>query len=208
MIGREFFTMDPVRCARELIGVRLEWGECAGLIVETEAYDAEGDAACHTFFRPSARAFVERHEAGTAYVYLNYGMHWLLNVLVKGRRRGFVLIRALEPVAGLEVMEARRGGANGRGLCSGPGKLTQALGVTGADHGIDLCSNPERGLHPREKRWRVITDGRIGISVAQELPWRFTARDHPHVSVRVRGDGQRRGDGETRGRGDSAAETR
>lgn len=186
MITRVFFERTPVRCAHELIGARLHWGGASGRIVETEAYDAEGDAACHTFFRPSARAFVERHEAGAAYVYLNYGLHWLFNVLVKGPRRGFVLIRALEPLAGIDRMEARRGTADVRRLCSGPGKLTQALGIDGAVHGRDLCAGPDVVFEAAGARPKIVADGRIGISVAGELPWRFTLAGSRFVSVRPR----------------------
>jgi DNA-3-methyladenine glycosylase len=186
VITQKFFERSPLVCARGLIGAELRWGECAGIIVETEAYDAVGDAACHTFFRPSARAFVERHEAGTAYVYLNYGMHWLLNVLVKGRRNGFVLIRAIEPTAGLELMAQRRGQEDPRKLCAGPGRLTQALGVDGSVHGMNLCSDENRAFHERGGRSRVLADGRIGISVAGELAWRFTLEGSRFVSVPVR----------------------
>ena len=100
-----YFERHPVECARDLIGCVFEWRGCAGRIVETEAYTAEGDPACHTFFRPGARRFVQSHEAGTAYVYLNYGVHWLFNVLVKGPdMAGFVLFRALEPTSGIGEM--------------------------------------------------------------------------------------------------------
>jgi DNA-3-methyladenine glycosylase len=187
MIPREFFEQTPLVCARRMIGAELRWGGCSGLIVETEAYDADGDAACHTFFRPSAREFVERHQAGTAYVYLNYGMHWLLNVLVKGpRRRGFVLFRAVEPLEGVATMAERRRLDDVRKLCSGPGKLTQAFAITGETHGTDLCGNPECGFYERAARPRVVADGRIGISVAGELPWRFTLAGSRYISAPVR----------------------
>lgn len=187
MIERAFFERSPRQCARELIGARLHWRGAAGIIVETEAYDAEGDPACHTFFRPSARAFVEAHPAGAAYVYLNYGMHWLLNVLVKGPRSGFVLIRALEPVEGLEQMAARRGLDDVRRLCAGPGRLTQALGIDGSLHGADLCAGPEFLFEARRGRPKIVADGRIGISVAADRPWRFTLAGSRFVSVRPRG---------------------
>ncbi len=186
MITREFFERTPLACARDLIGAELRWGDCAGLIVETEAYDAAGDAACHTFFRPSTRAFVEKNPAGTAYVYLNYGMHWMLNVQVKGRRTGFVLIRALEPSAGREAMAARRRLDDARKLCAGPGRLTQALGITGEWHGRDLCADPRHGFVLRVKRPKIVADGRIGISAAGELPWRFTLAASRYVSVKPR----------------------
>jgi len=181
-IARSFFQEDPVTCARALVGCRLNWGPCAGMVVETEAYEAEGDAACHTAFRPGARAFVQDHPAGTAYVYLNYGIHWMLNVLLKGERDGFVLIRALEPLTGSAVMRAARGVENERQLCSGPGKLAQALGVIGAHHGFDLCADPEFGFALAAAPGPVVATPRIGIVRAVERPWRFHLAGNPHVS--------------------------
>ncbi len=182
ILERPYFERDPVTCARGLLGCGLRWGDRAGIIVETEAYDAKGDPACHTFSRPSSRAFLARHPAGTAYVYLNYGMHWMLNVLVKGRREGFVLLRAIEPVAGIEAMRAARGIDTDTALCSGPGKLAQALGVTGGDHGRDLCGGGEVGFTRRSGRVSVAAGPRIGISLAAELPWRFFLAGNDHVS--------------------------
>lgn len=193
MIGREFFARDPATCARELIGCELVWGKCAGIVVETEAYCAVDDEACHTFARPSAREFVARHRAGAAYVYFNYGMYWLLNVLVKGGEAdGFVLFRALEPTRGVEQMRTRREAhrksplAHPRHLCSGPGKLALALGVDGRDHGRDLCRGKRIGFHPPTREVEVVADARIGISKAQDLPWRFTLRGSEYVSARPR----------------------
>jgi DNA-3-methyladenine glycosylase len=194
MIERDFFQRDPVTCARELIGCELVWNDGAGIIVETEAYSATGDEACHTFVRPSARRFIAMHEAGAAYVYFNYGMYWLLNVLVKGGSDdGFVLFRAIEPTRGIEAMAARRLAhrrarlAHPHALCSGPGKLTIALGVDGRDHGRDLCAGKAVGFETRERRARVERDVRIGISKAAHLPWRFLLRGSPFVSVRGKG---------------------
>ncbi|MFM8656705.1 MAG: DNA-3-methyladenine glycosylase [Chthoniobacterales bacterium] len=182
VIPREFFTQSPVECARALVGCELVWGACSGIVVECEAYAAVCDPACHTFTRPSAREFVARHQAGTAYVYLNYGMHWMLNVLTKGEEEGFVLIRAIEPRRGLRAMQKRRGEKKGRELTGGPGRLAAALGVTGAHHGADFCATARR-CFVRGEKVEVIADGRIGISRAQELPWRFTLRGNPFVSV-------------------------
>lgn len=182
MIPREFFTQSPVECARALVGCELVWGGCSGIVIECEAYVAEGDPACHTFSRPSARDFVARHPAGTAYVYLNYGMHWMLNVLVKGEEDGFVLLRAIEPRRGLAAMLERRGGRTGRELAGGPGRLAAALGVSGADHGKDFCSSAKRCFRQGEPL-DVVADVRVGISRAQDLRWRFLAAGHPHVSV-------------------------
>mgnify|MGYP001193062736 FL=1 len=186
VLTRSFFRSDPVTCARALVGCRLQWGNRSGRVLETEAYDSEDDEACHTWFRPSARAFVAAHREGTAYVYFNYGMHWMLNVLVKGRRSGFVLIRALEPLTGVEEMQRARGRTDLRLLCSGPGKLAQALGVTGADHGRDLCACASHAFHPDETV-EVIASPRVGISRAVDLPWRFFAAGNPHVSPHPKG---------------------
>jgi DNA-3-methyladenine glycosylase len=186
MLRRDFFQRDPLSCARDLIGCELNWNLCAGLIVETEAYNAVGDEACHCFVRPSARAFIERNHAGTAYVYFNYGVHWMLNVLVKGKENGFVLIRALEPTRGIALMRRRRDVHDVHRLCSGPGKLTEALAITGRDDEMDLCGNENycfrKGPHPID----VIADERIGIRRSAHLPWRFTLRDSAHVSRKVR----------------------
>lgn len=183
MLGAAFFQRDPLLCARELIGARLVWRRCAGVIVETEAYLTADDEACHTFFRASARSFVERNKTGAAYIYLNYGVHWMLNVLVKGGpRTGFVLIRAIEPTRGIDLMQRRRGLKNIQQLCSGPGKLTQALRITVRDHEIDLCAHPQRCFLERESEPEVVADPRIGITRAADLPWRFTLRGSQFVS--------------------------
>lgn len=192
-VTRSFFERPLLTVARELVGCTLVWDGCAGRIVEVEAYAAEGDPACHTMTRPSARAFVAAHPPGTAYVYLNYGMYWLLNVLVKGGGQdGLVLFRALEPTAGLSVMRLRRGRERSEDLCSGPGKLGRALAVTGADHGHPLAWDPRGGKETPArglirtvdaKTPDLIEDGRIGISQATERLWRFSWRGHPHVSV-------------------------
>ena len=182
LIGRDFFQRDPVNCARELVGCELIWGVTISRIVETEAYAEAGDAACHTFFKPSARTFVQAHPAGTAYVYLNYGVHWMLNVLVKGEANGFVLIRALEPLVGMDLMAARRRLPIGTGLTSGPGKLTQALGIDQSHHGIDLCIRRKAFFRLGRKPVNVLATERIGINRAQELLWRFVAEGNPHVS--------------------------
>jgi DNA-3-methyladenine glycosylase len=191
-LTRAFFERDPVTCARDLIGCTLVWGKCAGIIAETEAYAAEGDEACHTWTRPSARHFVAKHPPGAAYVYFNYGMYWMLNVLVKGAQGdGFVLFRAIEPTRGIPAMQRRRL-ANRKlaerslrptELCSGPGKLAQALGVTGKDHGRDFCRDPRIAILPPDTPTEIETCLRIGISRAQHLPWRFLLAKSGHVSV-------------------------
>ena len=193
---RSFFQRDPVTCARELIGCTLRWGRCAGVIVETEAYAALNDEACHTWSRPSARAFVEKHPPGAAYVYFNYGMYWMLNVLAKGGSEdGFVLFRAIEPTEGIAAMTRRRA-ANLKSkipnpkspewLCSGPGKLAQALGVTGRDHGRDFCGGGSVGFVRCADAVDIDVGGRIGISKGRHLPWRFMLRGSGHISVKPR----------------------
>ena len=187
IIRASFFQRDPVSCARELIGCELNWDRCAGIIVETEAYHAVGDEACHCFVRPSTRAFVERNKAGAAYVYFNYGVHWMLNVLVKGKEKGFVLIRALEPTRGIALMRRRRGVHDLHRLCSGPGKLTQALAITKEHDEMDLCADARFCFRRISNRpVTVFADRRVGIRRSADLPWRFTLHDSVHVSRKVR----------------------
>jgi DNA-3-methyladenine glycosylase len=183
IIRSAFFKRDPLTCARELIGTELIWDECSGVVVEVEAYAAINDEAAHTFTRPSARSFIERNDAGTAYVYFNYGMHWMLNVLVKGDEKGFVLFRALEPKTGIQRMEKRRGLKDVKNLCSGPGKLTQALGITGRHHELNLCTDPQHCFSRNANvAVDVVADLRIGITRSAHYPWRFTLRDSEFVS--------------------------
>jgi DNA-3-methyladenine glycosylase len=190
VIERAFFERDPLSCARELIGCELVWKQCAGIIVETEAYAAVNDEASHTFTRPSARAFISAHRPGAAYVYFNYGMYWLLNVLVKGGAEdGFVLIRAVEPTRGLTLMRRRRSAGRSvpvekpQALCSGPGKLAQAFAIDGCDHGRDLCAGKTVGFRAAPCPVAVVSDARIGISRAAHLPWRFLLRGSAFVSA-------------------------
>ncbi|CAN5602644.1 DNA-3-methyladenine glycosylase [soil metagenome] len=188
MLGRDFFQIDPLQCAENLIGTELIWGKCTGVVVETEAYLVEGDEACHTFRRPSAREFVRGNKPGAAYIYFNYGVHWMLNVLVKGGPRdGLSLFRAIEPRRGLSLMRKRRGVEDVRRLCSGPGKLTQALHITKRHHEIDLSSDPAHCLRARpDDKVEVVADPRVGISRAKDFPWRFTLRGSEFVSLPVR----------------------
>ncbi len=187
IIRSAFFKRDPLTCARELIGTELIWGECSGIVIEVEAYAAIDDEAAHTFTRPSARSFIERNKAGAAYVYFNYGVHWMLNVLVKGDANGFVLIRALEPRTGIERMKRRRRLNEVKRLCSGPGKLTQALGITGRHHEMDLCADPQHCFaRNAETAVDVVADARIGITRSAHYPWRFTLRGSEFVSRAAR----------------------
>jgi DNA-3-methyladenine glycosylase len=183
-IARPFFQTDPLTCARAMIGCELVWGKTAGRIVETEAYAEHNDQASHSFLRRGAREFIEIHPPGTLYVYLNYGVHWLLNFLVKGESaNGFVLIRALEPTDGRDLMRQRRGGLGDRGLCSGPGKLTQAMAIDKTFHGRDFFQiSAARLTRPREAV-TVEIDRRVGITKSVELDWRFLLAGSAFVSV-------------------------
>jgi DNA-3-methyladenine glycosylase len=187
IIRTPFFRREPILCARELVGAELIWGTCAGTIVETEAYLAENDEACHTFSRPSARAFIERNKPGAAYIYFSYGAHWMLNVLVKGASNGFVLIRALQPLRGVELMKKRRGVDDERRLCSGPGKLTQAFDITNRHHEMNLCLDPRHCFaYSSGEDVDIVADERIGVTRSAHHPWRFTVRGSKFVSVPVR----------------------
>jgi DNA-3-methyladenine glycosylase len=183
VLNRELFKSDPLTCARAMIGCELVWGKTAGLIVETEAYAEFGDQASHAFFRKGTRTFIETKAPGTLYVYLNYGVHWLLNFLVKGSAgNGFVLVRALEPTVGLHLMRKRRKIEPAQNLCSGPGKLTQALGITGEIHGRDFFDLKTVMLLPACRPVTVEIDRRIGITRSTELDWRFLMVESRFVS--------------------------
>ncbi len=188
-VTRDFFQRPFLTVASEMIGTEFIWQGCGGRIVEVEAYAVDGDPACHTAHRPSSREFVRTRPPGTAYVYLNYGMYWLLNVLVLD---GILLIRALEPKYGVEEMRQRRGREKLTELCSGPGKVGVALGLSGQAHGTDLTAPPGScplgfflAPDPAETPATVIKDVRIGISQATERPWRFLLAGSPHISVPV-----------------------
>lgn len=188
-LKRDFFERDVLDVARDLVGVELVWNDCSGVIIETEAYAVEDDPACHTASRPSAREFVGSKPPGTAYVYFNYGMYWLFNLLVKGGPRdGLILIRALEPKRGVEIMQQRRQREKMHELCSGPGKLAVALGIAGADHGTIMAGRGKPagcGLRVSpDSTHEVVTDIRVGISQAVDYPWRFLSRHSPHLSVK------------------------
>jgi DNA-3-methyladenine glycosylase len=186
-ITREFFERPPLVCAKEMLGCQLTWGDTAGIIVETEAYAEHGDEASHAFFRPTTRTFIKDLPPGTLYIYLNYGVHWLLNFLTKGDDlRGFVLIRALQPVAGVDLMRKRRRLEGEKMLCSGPGKLTQALGITAQWHGKDFFSVPGVRLTRNRKRPRLAIDRRIGITKSPEFEWRFFIADSEYISFKKR----------------------
>jgi DNA-3-methyladenine glycosylase len=185
-----FYDRPVLEVARDLIGCVVSHGSCSGVIVETEAYH-DSEPACHAFVGLTARTATLFGPPGLAYVYRSYGIHALLNAVCEPPGVGAaVLIRALEPAAGVELMAERRGisPARLRDLCSGPGKLTQALGIELSDNGCDLARGPVV-ISAREPAWRdraVVTGRRIGITKAVELPWRFCAAGSRHLSAPVR----------------------
>jgi DNA-3-methyladenine glycosylase len=188
ILRASFFRGDVLRCAHDLIGAELVWGRCSGTVVECEAYLTENDEASHCFSRPSTRAYVARNKPGAAYIYLNYGVHWMLNVLVKGGSiDGLILIRAVEPTRGIELMRSRRGVDDVRQLCSGPGKLTQAFDIDMRHHEMDLTADPRHAFVARAGvPVEVVADERIGISRSAHFPWRFTQRGSSFVSRPVK----------------------
>lgn len=170
-IGIDFSAPSHV-VARQLIGVTVLVDGVGGRIVETEAYDGE-DPASHSYTGPTDRNFAMFGPPAHVYVYRSYGIHWCLNFVCREEGHGAgVLIRALEPVAGLETMRARRGTQDEWLLCSGPGKLCQALEVTRALNGQALDEAPFE-LLPAQGTIEVVAGPRIGISKAVDVPWRF-----------------------------------
>jgi DNA-3-methyladenine glycosylase len=183
-VNREFFERSVHKVARDLIGCRLAVGETAGTIVETEAYEAS-DPACHAYIGRTARNEVLFGPPGHAYVYLSYGIHSLLNFVTEPEgTASAVLIRALEPTDGVELMRERRGRDELEALCSGPGKLSEALGVGLSLNGADLFA-PPFALSERGETWngaKILSSERIGITKAAELPWRYSAAGSRFVS--------------------------
>lgn len=176
--------LPVVDAARELVGCTIAHGDASGVIVETEAYH-ESEPACHAFAGLTPRTEPLFEAPGIAYVYRSYGIHALLNVVVEPAGVGAaVLIRALEPLTGLDAMIARRGRSLLTGLCSGPGKLTQALGIGLELDATSLLHGPIRlGPPPSERpEPRIVTGVRIGITKAVELPWRFCLAGSRYVS--------------------------
>ncbi|WP_326539454.1 DNA-3-methyladenine glycosylase [Pseudorhodoferax sp.] len=178
----DFHASSPV-LARALIGAVLRVDGVGGRIVETEAYDAE-DPASHTYRGPTARNLSMFGPPGHAYVYRSYGIHWCLNLVCREAGHGAgVLIRALEPTEGLDRMRARRGPVADRLLCAGPGRVGQALGITRAHDGLPL-DRPPFELRPAPLPPEVVVGVRIGISKAQDVPWRFGLRGSRYLSRR------------------------
>ena len=186
----DFYARPVLEVARDLIGCSVEHAGAAGVIVETEAYH-QSEPACHAFVGRTPRTETLFGEPGCAYVYRSYGVHALLNAVCEPEGVGAaVLIRALSPTTGLEAMRTRRSPASAgrppreQDLCSGPGKLTQALGIALCENGSSLEQGPIR-IRPRAGEWlepSLLQDTRVGITRAAELRWRFCAAGNRHVS--------------------------
>jgi DNA-3-methyladenine glycosylase len=184
-LSRDFFARSVHEVAPELIGATLLVEGVGGVIVEVEAYDQE-DPASHGFRGPTERNAAMFGPPGHAYVYRSYGIHWCINFVcdVEGRAEA-ALIRALEPTRGLDAMRARRGVDDPRRLCSGPGKLCQALGITREHDGLALDRTPF-ALYARSGDVAIATGPRIGITRAAELPLRYALAGSPFLSRPLR----------------------
>jgi len=206
----DFYERPVLEVARELIGCTVRHGPVSGLIVETEAYH-DSEPACHAFVGLTPRTATLFGAAAHAYVYRSYGIHALFNAVCEPEGVGAaVLIRALAPLEGIELMRSRRRASrrpaarplSPHELCAGPGRLTQALAIGLELNGSSLVSGPVR-LYGRTRRWspgEIRSGPRIGITKAAELPWRFWAAGDPNVSapagarsVATRADPARRG---------------
>jgi DNA-3-methyladenine glycosylase len=185
LLTDEFFARSVHEVAPDVIGTTLLVDGVGGRIVEVEAYDQE-DPASHGFAGRTARNASMFGPPGHAYVYRSYGIHWCLNLVcdVEGRAEA-ALIRALEPTEGIETMRARRGVEELRALCSGPGKLCQALAVTREHDGLAL-DEPPFALLDRETPPEIVTGPRIGITRAAELSWRYGLKGSPFLSRALR----------------------
>ena len=183
-LGRDFYSRSVHDVARDLVGCVVRHGDTAGRIAETESYHME-EPACHAYAGVTTRTRTLFGPPGNAYVYFSYGIHSLLNAVAEEEGVGAaVLIRALEPVDGIEAMRERRGVTRDEELCNGPGKLTQALGIGLSLNGTSLEDGPIAVLRRESgaREPRIVMGERIGISKAADLPWRFCDADSRHVS--------------------------
>ena len=181
LLHETFFARPVAQVAPQLLGCVIEVGDLAGQIVEVERYQQD-DPASHSFRGPTARAAVMFGPPGRLYVYRSYGIHWCANVVCEPEGRGAaVLIRAIAPTRGLDLMRERRGRVDDRRLCSGPGRLCEAFGIDGSMNASLLSAGPVRLLvgSPVDD---VAVGPRIGISVAVDKPWRFGVAGSPHLS--------------------------
>lgn len=186
MVSESFFDKKVEELANALLGRELvhetKEGVTAGIIVETESYH-ETDEASHSYNGKTKRTQVMFGPPGHAYIYFTYGMHYCFNIVAENEGTGAgVLIRALEPTQGVELMKKRRSQENIHNLCNGPAKLVQAMGITKEDYGKPLYKGSLYITEPRLKDIKIAFGPRIGISKAREKPWRFWITDSPFVS--------------------------
>ena len=180
-LTKAFFNRSVHEVAPDLIGTTLLFGGVGGRLVEVEAYH-HTDPAAHSYHGPTPRNVVMFGPAGYAYVYRSYGIHWCLNFVCEPKgSAAAVLIRALEPTVGLARMRRRRGLSDVRLLCSGPGRLCQALGITRADNGL-ILDEPPFELLARSGEVEIVTGLRIGLTKAVEKPWRYGLKDSRFLS--------------------------
>lgn len=174
-----WFARDAVTVARDLLGKTLRFNECAGVIVETEAYT--DDQASHGR-RLTERSRLMHETYGHWYVYFTYGMHYCVNVTTNEEAVGAVLIRAVEPIEGIDIMKERRGTDKLTNLCSGPGKLCKAFAITKEQNGLPIAAPFTIYDAPSIDPIQVSASPRIGIRQATDLVWRFSLTGNPHVS--------------------------
>jgi len=176
-LNRDFFAGETIEVAKNLLGVELAFGDCRGIIVETEAYKTD-DASHFRTRKIAGKALANSY--GQVYIYLNYGMHHLLNYTTEKDGIGAVLIRALEPTEGIEIMKERRKTEKLKNLTNGPGKLCQAFGIGSAQNNHMICESIS--LYERNFEPVIASSTRIGISKATDLEWRFFIEDNDFVS--------------------------
>ncbi|HVZ13027.1 MAG TPA: DNA-3-methyladenine glycosylase [Bauldia sp.] len=180
-LTRQFFDRSVHEVAPALIGVTLLFDGVGGIIIEVEAYH-HTDPAAHSYGGQTARNAVMFGPPGFVYVYRSYGIHWCVNFVCEAKgSASAVLIRALQPTDGVAAMRRRRGVHDDRALCSGPGKVCQALAITGDDNGLPLDRAPF-ALYAAAEPQEVVSGVRIGITKAADLPWRYGLRGSPFLS--------------------------
>lgn len=188
MLKKSFYARDTVTVAKELLGKILVHSTkgvyCLGMIIETEAY-LEDDPASHAF-KKTPRSKIMFGKPGHAYVYFTYGNHWMLNAVTEREgKAGAVLIRAVEPLAGIKIMKKRRGIKNKRCLTNGPGKLTEAFGIDGKYNGHDLTTGKVLYIDNNKQKFQIVTTTRVGIKNGADMKLRFYIKGNSYVSKGV-----------------------